>query len=370
VSSNNSGDAVHEIEEDLAGEASANSDPDSRSRMTGVEEQALAEASESFKILTAFFKLSVPAVGETVSFTPLEHLQPIHFQRWSPQIEAERAKMHESQRVALRHGSVTATAPPPPPPPPDAASPERAIVPSTVRLAHLEESSELERFCVVSLCRSLSLDNIMGLLTGALLEKQIVVLCPNVGHLSSIVLSLVPLLRPFVWESFFLPVLPEIMLNFLDAPVPFIVGMQHKTSEVKSASRSLMRVNVYKDKVSFPHSMPQLPRAKELLAALRPIHAKLRDATDGHRRPVHHVSVVEQQLARHFAGLVREHLQSLVENLRLYAFTDVNDPSEKHTVLHKDIFVESFPKPERPFMKLFVETQQFSVFQDERLQNE
>ena len=35
-----------------------------------------------------------------------------------------------------------------------------------------------------------------------------VVFCPNVGLLSGIVLSLVPLLLPFHWQSLLLPVLP------------------------------------------------------------------------------------------------------------------------------------------------------------------
>ncbi|KAJ7194644.1 hypothetical protein O6H91_Y514600 [Diphasiastrum complanatum] len=62
------------------------------------------------------------------------------------------------------------------------------------------------------------------MLTGALLEKQLVVICPNLGILSAAVLSLIPMIRPFEWQSLLLPVLPNKMLDFLDAPVPFIVS--------------------------------------------------------------------------------------------------------------------------------------------------
>ena len=44
------------------------------------------------------------------------------------------------------------------------------------------------------------------------------------------------LLRPLQWQSLMLPVLPQSMISFLDAPVPFIVGVQHKTAEVRSRS--------------------------------------------------------------------------------------------------------------------------------------
>lgn len=61
-----------------------------------------------------------------------------------------------------------------------------------------------------------------------LLEQQIVFFCPNLGLLSTAVMSLIPLIRPFAWQSLLMPVLPaqENMLNLLDAPVPFIMGVQ------------------------------------------------------------------------------------------------------------------------------------------------
>ena len=44
-----------------------------------------------------------------------------------------------------------------------------------------------------------------------------VIFCPNVGVLTSSVLALIPLVRPFAWQSLLLPVLPatEQMLDFL-----------------------------------------------------------------------------------------------------------------------------------------------------------
>jgi hypothetical protein len=83
-------------------------------------------------------------------------------------------------------------------------------------------------------CRSLSLDNIITLLNAAVLEKQLVVFCPHIGTLAAIVLALVPLLRPFAWHSLMLPVTPASMLAFLEAPVPFVLGVQYKTPAVAS----------------------------------------------------------------------------------------------------------------------------------------
>lgn len=82
--------------------------------------------------------------------------------------------------------------------------------------------------------RSLSVDNIITLVNAALLEKQLVVFCPHIGTLGSIVLALVPLLRPFTWQSLVMPVTPVDMLGFLEAPVPFVLGVQYKTPDVAS----------------------------------------------------------------------------------------------------------------------------------------
>ena len=48
------------------------------------------------------------------------------------------------------------------------------------------------------------------------------VFCPNIGTLSSVVMAMIPLIRPFAWQSLLLPVLPasERMLDFLQARSP------------------------------------------------------------------------------------------------------------------------------------------------------
>ena len=72
-----------------------------------------------------------------------------------------------------------------------------------------------------------------------------VVFCPNIGILSAVVLSLIPLMRPFAWQSLLLPILPvqDKMLDLLEAPVPFIVGVKVLPSSADSptALRFLLR---------------------------------------------------------------------------------------------------------------------------------
>lgn len=83
------------------------------------------------------------------------------------------------------------------------------------------------------------------MLNAALLEKQVVVFCPNIGTLTVLVLSLIPLLRPFTWQSLLLPVTPMSMLGFLEAPVPFVLGVQYKIHDIANKYEPVMRDSAY-----------------------------------------------------------------------------------------------------------------------------
>ena len=41
-------------------------------------------------------------------------------------------------------------------------------------------------------------------------------------------LSVIPIMRPFVWQGLFIPILPHVLADYLEAPVPFVVGIQRQ----------------------------------------------------------------------------------------------------------------------------------------------
>ncbi|KAF9610657.1 hypothetical protein IFM89_023913 [Coptis chinensis] len=161
------------------------------------------------------------------------------------------------------------------------------------------------------------------------------------GLLSAIVLSLVPLIRPFEWQSLLLPVLPKKMLDFLDAPVPFIVKICH---------------------------LPTLPRHRELISELGPIHARLScENSIAKRHPVYKCNEVQAEAAVQFLNVTRHYLESLCSDLRSHTITSVQSNNDKVSLLFKDSFIDSFPNKDRPFIKLLVDTQLFSALSDSRL---
>jgi hypothetical protein len=56
----------------------------------------------------------------------------------------------------------------------------------------------------------------------------------------------VPCAHARSWQCLMMPVTPGTMMSLLDAPVPFVLGLQYKTPEVVARCADLIRVNVYK----------------------------------------------------------------------------------------------------------------------------
>ncbi|KAE8667085.1 DENN domain-containing protein isoform 2 [Hibiscus syriacus] len=240
----------------------------------------------SLQILCEYYRLKCPARDSKLRFHPLEHLHPLEYHRPDEQV------LH--------------------------------IAGSTIEL----------RSCGTSL----EFAEVLTIFSGSLLEKQIVVVCSNLGILSAIVLSIVPLICPYQWQSLLMPVLPDDMLDFLDAPVPYMM----KASTI-----------------------PQLPQHRELFACLSPYHAKLvGESYLGRKRPVYECTDVQVEAAKGFLSVLRSYLDSLCSNMRSHTITNVQSNNDKVSLLLKESFIDSFPSRDRPFMKLFVDTQLFTVHTD------
>ncbi|PWA95528.1 DENN (AEX-3) domain-containing protein [Artemisia annua] len=296
----------------------------------------------SLQIICEYNRLCVPARGSTIKFHPLEHLHPLEFHR------PDETVLHMAGSTVDLMSCNTSF---------ELAEAHRV-------LAVEEEATALSVWAVSCLCGSLRLDHVLTIFASALLEKQIVFVCSNLGILSASVLSIISLIRPYQWQSFFMPVLPNDMLDFLDAPVPFIVGVKSKTAEVQSKSGNVILVDTNKNQVK-SLSIPHFPQYKELYAALTPYHAQLvGESYLGKRRPVYDCTDVQVEAAKGFLRVLRSYLDSLCSNLRSHTITNVQSNDDKVSLLLKESFIESFPSRDRPFMKLFVDTQLFSVHTD------
>ena len=77
----------------------------------------------------------------------------------------------------------------------------------------LSSTPPFRGWAIGATARHLSLDNMLAMLTAAMLEQQMVVFCPDIAACSAVVLSLVPMLRPFRWVSKLKPLTIEYRLS-------------------------------------------------------------------------------------------------------------------------------------------------------------
>nr|XP_009408410.1 PREDICTED: uncharacterized protein LOC103990852 isoform X7 [Musa acuminata subsp. malaccensis] len=282
---------------------------------------AKANCKGSLQIICEYYELQCPARGSTLTFQPLEHLHPLEFHR-----PGETVLHIAGSTIDLRSNGTNL---------------EMAEV-RTSLLAE-EEATALSVWTVATICGCLRLEH---------------------GVLSASVLSVVPLIRPYQWHSLLMPVLPNDMLDFVDAPVPYIVGIKNKTADIQSKLANVILVDADKNQVKSP-SMPQLPQHKELFSFLSPYYAKLvGESYLARRRPVYECTDVQIEAAKGFLAILRSYLDSFCSNLRSHTITNVQCNNDKVSVLLKDSYIDSFPYRDRSFMKLFVDTQLFSVHTD------
>ena len=86
----------------------------------------------------------------------------------------------------------------------------------------------LENYSFELLLQSLIPEKIIFLLTALLLERKIVLIKDNFGDLAVIMESLVTLLSPLKWNFVFITYLTPKLVECLDAPFPYIIGVSRK----------------------------------------------------------------------------------------------------------------------------------------------
>nr|CCA21450.1 conserved hypothetical protein [Albugo laibachii Nc14] len=83
----------------------------------------------------------------------------------------------------------------------------------------------LEDFSMGVLFQSLSIPNIIALISCVMLERQIVLVSSYYSVLTSVGETLKSLLSPLIWSHIFAPILPKPMLECLQCPTPYLFGI-------------------------------------------------------------------------------------------------------------------------------------------------
>lgn len=111
-----------------------------------------------------------------------------------------------------------------------------------------------------ALFRSLSIPNIVALLEFALSESRIILLSSHTAMLHLASKALASLLYPLKWASIFIPVLPARLLSALEAPCPYIVGIERRYENIELPDDDYVLVDLDQDVIEATSPPTQLPR--------------------------------------------------------------------------------------------------------------
>ncbi|KAL3319277.1 DENN domain-containing protein 5A [Cichlidogyrus casuarinus] len=91
-------------------------------------------------------------------------------------------------------------------------------------------------FKIQSLFDFFSVADVLKLFTCALLEYRVLILSKNIETLVQVAECIKKLLQPFQWPHVYAPFLPRSLMHFIDAPVPFLMGILLTPGSLNSAS--------------------------------------------------------------------------------------------------------------------------------------
>ncbi|XP_076058045.1 DENN domain containing pinstripe isoform X2 [Oratosquilla oratoria] len=115
-------------------------------------------------------------------------------------------------------------------------------------------------------------ESVIQLLTCVLLENQVVLVSSDYHRLMLVAESITTLMFPFMWHHVYVPILPSSLQHFLDAPVPFIMGL-HCTPDNRDTIRipneaNLCLVDIDEGTVEVPEDLPQFPHKTDFISEI------------------------------------------------------------------------------------------------------
>ncbi|KAG8624699.1 hypothetical protein KVT40_007766 [Elsinoe batatas] len=130
---------------------------------------------------------------------------------------------------------------------------------------------------IYALFRALSIPNIVMLFEYAVLESRIIFLSSHGSMLHLACAALVNLLYPLKWTGVYIPIIPARLLQALEAPCPYIIGVEKRFDNVNLPNDDVVIVDLDLDQIEASAPAQPLPRQirrklTALLQAAAPHH--------------------------------------------------------------------------------------------------
>ncbi|XP_067126437.1 DENN domain-containing protein 1B-like isoform X2 [Centruroides vittatus] len=194
---------------------------------------------------------------------------------------------------------------------------------------------------------AVEVQNMMIIFASMLHERRILITSKKLSRLSACVQAANALIYPMHWQHIFIPVLPNHLLDYLSAPMPFLIGVPLSTlmrvKRIELGEIVLFDVDTNKIETPF-HDLDSLP--SEVVTPLK--------------RTLKNPNTILGD------GIPRAFLRALVQLIGGYWSALRLRQGEKIS-FNPTAFVQSRPAPIQPFLQKMLELQIFQQFIESRL---
>uniref|UniRef100_A0A3P8XE31 UDENN domain-containing protein n=1 Tax=Esox lucius TaxID=8010 RepID=A0A3P8XE31_ESOLU len=207
--------------------------------------------------------------------------------------------------------------------------------------------SWLEHVDFRTLFRCLTDEEVLLVFAATVMERRIVFIAEELSTLSQVIHAVAALLYPFIWQHTFISIVPEILIDVVMAPTPFLLGVQRRLlDQVIDQSDVSYCPNTPCDNTKCGDEKSILPPKlhDEILQSLR--HRKDNASVEQLNK------VVSEAFLLFFVKTVG-HFASYVKR---------NDRGEPGVFQSRSFYKAIESKTTRHFVKKFLQTQMFDLF--------
>ncbi|GAM21576.1 hypothetical protein SAMD00019534_047510 [Acytostelium subglobosum LB1] len=219
-------------------------------------------------------------------------------------------------------------------------------------------SKTIADWATIGLFMHLSLENILKVLGAVLLEQRVVFVSDNLSLLSSACFAMQSFIHPFVWQGLFVPIIPQALIDYLEAPVPFIAGAQ----TLKKKSFDGLIVDFAHDKIYYNQCRPPpfLPEFKKLQKNLSSDQQIL--LNEKNHNPIKNTPTQIEAMNRIYTT-IQQYIWWLVKKIEnsFLVTEEIAADSLKIEQL-KNKFLATVSSHNKDFVSMLLDTQHFSHF--------
>ncbi|CAG5055976.1 unnamed protein product [Parnassius apollo] len=159
------------------------------------------------------------------------------------------------------------------------SEPHLVPIPVVIRMPNPPDELPLLDYPLRVMFSTIGVECVVQLFTCVLLEHQVLLRSSDYNKLMLVSECIVSLLLPFSWAHVYVPILPAPLYHFLDAPVPFVMGLHADSAAISigpsgprnfalGSEAALCLVDIDKPDIQLPEELPILPHRTPFIEEL------------------------------------------------------------------------------------------------------